>query len=109
MLKYDGTVDTVNVDYYWDLSKWENIEKIVTTYADSYAQPQLYGIRADGSVIVANGSYMQESDSVDSYLGWRVLDLYNEQHSVGVVGITPEGTLVGDGDYANTDFSVLIR
>lgn len=109
MLKYDGTVDTVNVDYYWDLSQWERIEKVVTAYADDYAQPRLYGIRADGSVITAKGSCMQASDSMDDYLGWRVLDLYNEQHSVGVVGITPEGTLVGDGDYEDTDFSVLIR
>lgn len=113
MLKYDGTVDTINVDYYWDLSTWGNVEKVTTAYADESGNPRIYGIRGDGSVIVADAGYQQKSISMENYLGWRVLDLYSGQNMLwsqaGVVGITPEGTLVGDGDYADTDFSTLIR
>lgn len=116
MLKYDGTVDTVNVDHYWDLSGWKEIEKIVTTDAEDHGcgpVRRIYGVRKDGSVIVAESEYNEESITMDNYLGWRVLALFKGQNErfglESVVGITPEGTLVGDGYYADTDFSVLLR
>lgn len=112
MLKYDGTVDTVNVACYWDLSDWNGIEKITVASIGDWGSPRIYGVRADGSVIVADADYQQESNNTDNYLGWRVVDLFygdTPWYTSGVVGITAEGTLVGDGDYANTDFSVLIR
>lgn len=112
MLKYDGTVDTVNVACYWDLSAWNGIEKVTTASIGDWGSPRIYGVRADGSVIVADADYQQESENMDNYLGWRVVDLFYGDapwYMSGVVGITAEGTLVGDGDYADTDFSVLIR
>jgi len=113
MLKYDGTVDTVNVDHYWDLSAWKNVEKLITANADEWGEPRIYGVREDGSVIVADAGYQQKSVNMENYLGWQVVDLYSGQNTIwgqtGAVGITQEGTLVGDGDYADTDFSVLIR
>lgn len=113
LLKYDGSVDTVNVSHYWDLSKWKDIEKIVTAYADGWGTPRIYGIKEDGSVIVAEAGYQQPSVSMEDYLGWRVQAIFSGEDiywsQAGVVAITQDGTLVGDGDYANTDFSVLIR
>lgn len=112
LLKNDGTVDTVNVSCYWDLGKWEGIDKVITACVGDWGQPRIYGIRADGSVIVADVDYQQKANNTDNYLGWRVVDLFYGDapwYTSGVVGITAEGTLVGDGDYANTDFSVLIR
>lgn len=112
LLKNDDTVDTINVDHYWDLSEWEGIDKITTAYVGDWGQPRIYGIRENGSVIVADADYQQESTDTDHYLGWNVVDLFygdTPWYMSGVVGITAEGTLVGDGDYADTDFSVLIR
>lgn len=112
LLKNDGTVDTVNVSCYWDLSQWRDIQKITTASIEDGWNPRIYGIRSDGSVIAADAGYQQESVDTDRYLGWYVADLFYADapwFTSGVVGITPEGTLVGDGEYANTDFSVLIR
>ena len=116
MLKYDGTVETVNIDHYWDLGEWKDIETILTTHTYNHEwgdTPRIYGVKKDGSVIVAESEYNEESITMDNYLGWRVLKLFkgeNERYGLeSVVGITPEGTLVGDGYYADTDFSVLIR
>ncbi len=113
MLKYDGTVDTVNVGYYWDLSSWASIEELTMAYIGDWGDLRIYGVKNDGSVIVADGQYQQTSVTMENYLGWRVLKLFSGSdapwYMSGVVGITPEGTLVGDGDYAGTDLSVLNR
>jgi len=110
LLKTDGTVDTINIDHYWNLNKWSNIEKICPANGEDYTL-RLYGIKTDGSVIVNESGYMGSSVDIKNYKGWKVVDLYGCQDSYqeGVVGLTPEGGLVGDGDYADTDFSKLIR
>lgn len=112
MLKYDGTVDTVNVLCNWDLSQWKNIEKIVPAAIGGFGDVRIYGVRADGSVIVAASENWLATVNLDNYLGWRVKDLYYSNaawYTSGVVGITAEGTLVGDGDYAKTNLDVLNR
>lgn len=40
--------------------------------------------------------------TTDSYCGWKLQDIYDGEG--GVVGLTVDGNLVGDGIYADLDF-----
>lgn len=92
MLKNDGTVDCIDRWSWWDFSSWNEIEKIYTDW-DWHA----YGIRRDGSVVVANG---QDSTSQRDYMGWKLKELFIGNG--GVVGLTTDGRLVGDGAFSGS-------
>ncbi len=100
MLKKDGTVDTLNQWGDWDLRNWNNIDRIYSKEAwedvNSF-ENRIYGIRNDGSVIVA--SYKTVQKEMDNYRGWRLKELYAGEG--GMVGLTTDGKLVGDGAYEN--------
>lgn len=76
MLKNDGTVD------------W--IEKLYTGCGC------VYGLRRDGSVMVAN---CWDGDGQSNYMGWRLKELYVGAENL--LGLTPEGKFVGDGDFSD--------
>ena len=73
-------------------SSWARIEKI---YTDWYGHA--YGIRRDGSVIVANS---QGGTSQSNYMGWKLKELFIGNG--GVVGLTPDGMMVGDGAFSGS-------
>lgn len=92
MLKNDGTVDCIDRWSNWNFSSWNQIEKI---YTDWYGHA--YGIRRDGSVIVANS---QGGTSQSNYMGWKLKELFIGNG--GVVGLTPDGMMVGDGAFSGS-------
>ena len=102
MLKYDGTVEVINCSAQWDFSAWEDIVSIYGGMDADWVY-RIYGVRQDGSVVVM----MDENDplELDNYLGWRVRELFRGFD--GMVGITPNGRIVGDGAYATTDLDSL--
>lgn len=102
MLNHDGTVDWVNCSALWDFSSWQNISSVCAS-EDSDWMPRVYGLREDGTVIVVQDD--QDPLELDNYLSWNLAHMIPGKY--GVIGITPEGKLVGDGAYASTDFSVL--
>lgn len=69
---------------------------------------RLYSLQQNGSVIVNQYSWEQDVQTVfHEYLGWEVVDIFQGEN--GIVGLTADGTLVGDGAYENTDFTVFER
>ena len=92
MLKNDGTVDCIDRWSNWNFRSWNQIEKI---YTDWYGHA--YGIRRDGSVIVANS---QGGTSQSNYMGWKLKELFIGNG--GVVGLTPDGRMVGDGAFSGS-------
>lgn len=106
LLNEDGTVVDMCEGLDWDLSAWEDIRSVYG--ADEWSgweMPTLYGIRRDGSVIVAQREvYADEQTVMNHYRGWKLQALY--LGNGGAIGVTTEGKLVGDGAYEYTDFSV---
>lgn len=92
MLKKDGTVDWIDRWTSWDFRSWNQIERI---YTDWYGHA--YGIRRDGSVIVANS---QDGTSQSNYMDWKLKELFIGDG--GVVGLTTDGRLVGDGAFSGS-------
>lgn len=90
MLKKDGTVDWIDHWTSWDFRSWNQIERI---YTDWYGHA--YGIRKDSSVIVANS---QDGTSRSNYMEWKLKELFIGDG--GVVGLTTDGRLVGDGAFS---------
>lgn len=105
LLQEDGTVEFLGAYPQWDFSRWQDIEKVYGVYDKEWIKRSLYGIREDGSVIVNqyDGSTGQ-CMVTDHYRGWKLSDLYYVDG--GVIGLTIDGKLVGDGIYENVDFSV---
>lgn len=59
----------------------------------------------NGSVIATRYNWDRMMQTVtDQYRGWKLQDIYTGNG--GVVGLTMDGKLVGDGIYENVDFSV---
>lgn len=97
MLKKDGTVDWIDHWTSWDFRSWNQIERI---YTDWYRNA--YGIRKDSSVIVANS---QDGTSQSNYMDWKLKELFIGDG--GVVGLTTDGRLVGDGAFSGSFLSSL--
>lgn len=107
LLNEDGTAEHVGVYPHWDLSTWDNTQKICGRYADE-GFLNLYGIQQDGSVVVNQYDWNQDAQTVTNhYHGWKLRDIYAGNN--GVVGLTADGKLVGDGIYEAVDFSVFDR
>lgn len=105
LLNKDGTVDAVGASPSWDLSDWNHIEKVYGTSDSDWESVTLYGIKQDGSVIATRYNWDRMMQTVtDQYHGWKLQDMY--PGTGGVIGLTMDGTLVGDGIYENVDFSV---
>jgi len=105
LLNKDGTVDAVGASPSWDLSDWNHIEKVYGTSDSDWESVTLYGIKQDGSVIATRYNWDRMMQTVtDQYRGWKLQDMY--PGTGGVIGLTMDGTLVGDGIYENVDFSV---
>ena len=105
LLNKDGTVDAVGASPSWDLSDWNHIEKVYGTSDSDWENVTLYGIKQDGSVIATRYNWDRMMQTVtDQYRGWKLQDMY--PCTGGVIGLTVDGTLVGDGIYENVDFSV---
>lgn len=106
LLNEDGSVEALCEGIDWDLRNWKNIQSIYGGDEwDGWEKPTLYGIRQDGTVIVAQReAYSDEQSEQDNYRNWNLKEIYIGDG--GVVGLTTGGKLVGDGAYANTDFSV---
>ena len=109
LLNEDGTVDSISVYPEWNLSGWKNIEKIYGDKDWNTGLSKLYGLRKDGSVILATATGWEEAVQTeeDNYRGWKLKEIYVGDS--GVVGLTTEETLVGDGIYEMVDFSVFDR
>lgn len=108
ILNKDGTAAHIGDCPHWELSSWENIESIhaLTNYdGDAY---YLYGVQKDGSVIRNSYNWQKVEQTVtEQYLEWKLRTIYTG--TGGVVGLTTDGKLVGDGAYGNIDFSVFDR
>ena len=108
ILNKDGTAEHIGDCPHWELSSWENIESIhaLTNYdGDAY---YLYGIQRNGSVVRNRYDWQQVEQTVEEqYRGWKLKELYPGKD--GMVGLTLDGKLVGDGIYENLDFSVFER
>lgn len=105
LLNKDGTVDSIGEYPSWDLSDWKDIQKVCGTVDSNWNTTTLYGIHQDGTVILT--SYNREKmvqTVMDQYRGWNLQDIYPGVD--GVVGLTADGNLVGDGVYENVDFSI---
>ena len=95
MLKKDGTVDSINYWGNWDFRTWKNVEKLYAGYIDFTTVA--YGIQKDGAVIVTRDVDGWNMETIENYLDWNLVDLFMGDD--GVIGLTPEGDLVGDGAY----------
>lgn len=105
ILNKDGTAEHIGDCPHWELSSWKNIESIyaLNNYdGDAY---YLYGIQRDGSVVRNCYDWQEVEQTVEEqYRGWKLREIYTG--TGGVVGLTTDGKLVGDGAYENLDFSV---
>ena len=105
LLNKDGTVQFLGAYPEWDFRDWYDIQKVYGVWDKEGIVEKLYGIRQDGSVIV--NQYDQSTSNhrvIDQYRGWKLKDMYCAEG--GVIGLTTDGELVGDGIYENVDFSV---
>lgn len=108
LMNKDGTVESVSAWPGWDLSGWDHVETVCGTADDDWENITLYGIRYDGSVITAcYNRNTTEQTVTDHYRGWKLKKICTG--TGGVVGLTADGKLVGDGIYENVDFSVFDR
>lgn len=110
LLNQDGTVDTIGAYNRWDLRNWNGIKKIsgFSFSDDKWTMISLYGIKEDGSVIISRYNFNTLVQTVqDYYNGWILKDIYAEEG--GIIGLTLDGKLVGDGIYSDLDFSVFDR
>lgn len=102
LLNEDGTVEAIGEYPSWDLRDWHNIKMV----CGDHNETKLYGIREDGSVIVSQYHWGSDTQTiVDQYCGWKLQNIYSGFD--GMVGLTVDGKLVGDGIYENTDFSLI--
>lgn len=108
LLNEDGTVQFLGAYPEWDFRAWHDIQRVYGTVDEEWIVRSVYGIRKDGSVIVNqyDGSTVRYATK-DQYRGWKLQELYCTEG--GVVGLTTDGKLVGDGIYENLDFSVFNR
>lgn len=105
LLNQDGTVDSIGEYPSWDLSDWKDIQKVYCTADLNWNTTTLYGIHQDGTVILTRYNREKMVQTViDTYLGWNLQDIYPGVG--GVIGLTKDGELVGDGIYENIDFSL---
>lgn len=109
LLNRDGTVEAIDI-INWDFCEWNDIKKIyVVSYWGQDALRRhatvLYGIRQDGTVITNYATEWSGIQKVtDQYRSWKLQDMYVGWS--GVIGLTTDGELVGDGAYKNVDFSI---
>ena len=102
LLNKDGTADHIGANPCWDLRSWNHVRKFCGSFS-SEGFTNLYSIQQDGSVVLNQYNWVDQTVTTN-YRGWILKDLYAGTN--GVVGLTPEGTLVGDGIYETVDFSV---
>lgn len=102
LINKDGTAEHIGANPCWDLSVWSHARKVCGTYS-SEGFANLYSIQQDGSVVLNQYNWVDQTVTTN-YRGWVLEDMYAGRD--GVVGLTSEGTLVGDGIYENVDFSV---
>ena len=108
LLNKDGTVQFLGAYPEWDFSGWHGIQSVFCIRDKEDIVRSIYGIREDGSVILNqyDGSIGYYAVT-DQYRDWKLQALYGM--AGGVVGLTTDGKLVGDGIYGNVDFSVFDR
>lgn len=105
LLNQDGTVDSIGEYPSWDLSDWKGIQKVYCTADSNWNTTTLYGIHQDGTVILTRYNREKMVQTViDAYRGWNLQEIYPGVG--GVIGLTKDGELVGDGIYENIDFSL---
>lgn len=108
LLNRDGTAVAIGDSPAWDVSDWKFVKKICYAQDFELKMNRLYSLQQNGSVIVNQYSWEQDVQTVfHEYLGWEVVDIFQGEN--GIVGLTADGTLVGDGAYENTDFTVFER
>lgn len=108
LLNRDGTAVAIGDSPAWDVSDWKFVKKICYSQDFELKMNRLYSLQQNGSVIVNQYSWEQDVQTVfHEYLGWEVVDIFQGEN--GIVGLTADGTLVGDGAYENTDFTVFER
>ena len=104
LLNKDGTVQAIG-ETEWNLREWNRINKVCGYYDSSTQTAMLYGIRKDGTVIANEFRSSSSHQTVNNqYRGWKLKDMYVGWG--GVIGLTTDGKLVGDGAYKNVDFSI---
>lgn len=104
LLNKDGTVQAIG-ETEWNLREWNHINKVCGYYDSSTQTAMLYGIRKDGTVIANEFRSSSSHQTVNNqYHGWKLKDMYVGWG--GVIGLTTDGKLVGDGAYKNVDFSI---
>ena len=104
LLNKDGTVRAIG-ETEWSLGAWSQIEQVCGYYDSDAQRAMLYGLRRDGTVIANEFCYSDGRQNVnDQYRGWKLRDMYVGWG--GVIGLTTDGKLVGDGAYRNVDFSI---
>lgn len=102
LLNKDGTAEHIGESPNWDLTQWRNVRKVCGCYsAEGFTK--LYAIQQDGSVIMHQYDWVDQTVAAQ-YRGWKLKDIYAGDE--GVVGLTTDGKLVGDGIYEYVDFSV---
>lgn len=104
LLYEDGTAEHIGEYPHWDLSAWYEVKKVSgCRYGEGTTN--LYGVQKDGSVVLNQYDWSQDEQTVlTQYRGWMLQDIY--AGSEGVVGLTTDGKLVGDGIYENVNYSV---
>lgn len=108
LLNKDGTVQFLGAYPEWDFSNWNDIQKVYGVWDEEGIVECLYGIRQDGSVILNRYDQSAGRQTVtDRYRGWKLKELYCAEG--GVIGLTADGSLVGDGIYENVNFAVFER
>ena len=108
VLNEDGTVQFLGAYPDWNFSNWYDVQKVYGVWNKELNSKSLYGIRQDGSIIVNRYDQSANSQTVTGqYRGWKLKELYCAEG--GVIGLTTDGSLVGDGIFENVDFSVFNR
>ncbi len=107
VLNEDGTAEHIGEYPHWDLGDWNDVQKICGCDSGE-STTNLYGIQRDGSVVMNRYDWYQDEQIVTTqYRGWKLQDIYAGNE--GIVGLTTDGKMVGDGIYENVDFSVFDR
>lgn len=102
LLNKDGTAEHIGAYPHWNLEAWQGVQKVCgCDSGDRFVN--LYGIRQDGSVVMNQYDWYENEDTVTiGYRDWKLQELYSGNG--GVVGLTTDGRLVGDGIYADISF-----
>ena len=105
LLDTDGTVTAISYPSTYGTEGMTQIVQLFVSYDSEAYDDTLYGLREDGSLVVLANVFREGAQVVEDYRGWHLQKLWTADG--GMVGLTTDGHLVGDGCYADTDLSVL--